>query len=164
MSNQILVYLIGGVGALFGVIVVIYYMMSQKMNGKNTKYVAQLVEGTKKSSFSMDVFYQKFYVRVVRFPFIKRYALKLRRRLEILNLEDEFITRKQVAQIVFKALMIISVSRSLKLIPLLCALAAALKKNGINCSLESDFDCCIIVLINCIFFGSMSPKFCGLEL
>ena len=107
MSNQILVYLIGVVGALFGVIVVIYYMMSQKMNGKNTKYVAQLVEGTKKSSFSMDVFYQKFYVRVVRLPFIKRYALKLRRRLEILNLEDEFITRKQVAQIVFKALMII---------------------------------------------------------
>ena len=107
MSNQILLYLIGGVGALFGVVVVIYYIMSQKMNGKNTKYVAQLVEGTKKSSFSMDVFYQKFYVRVVRFPFIKRYALKLRRRLEILNLEDEFITRKQVAQIVFKALMII---------------------------------------------------------
>ena len=83
MSNQILLYLIGGVGALFGVVVVIYYIMSQKMNGKNTKYVAQLVEGTKKSSFSMDVFYQKFYVRVVRFPFIKRYALKLRRRLEI---------------------------------------------------------------------------------
>ena len=74
MSNQILVYLIGGVGALFGVIVVIYYMMTQKMNGKNTRYVAQLVEGTKKSSFSMDVFYQKFYVRVVRLPFIKRYA------------------------------------------------------------------------------------------
>ena len=107
MSNQVLLYLIGGVGAVFGVIVIIYYIISQKMNGKNTKYVAQLVEGTKKSSFSMDVFYQKFYVRVVRFPFIKRYALKLRRRLEILNLEDEFITRKQVAQIVFKALLVI---------------------------------------------------------
>ena len=93
MSNQVLLYLIGGVGAVFGVIVIIYYIISQKMNGKNTKYVAQLVEGTKKSSFSMDVFYQKFYVRIVRFPFIKRYALKLRRRLEILNLEDEFITR-----------------------------------------------------------------------
>ena len=107
MSNQVLLYLIGGVGAVFGVIVIIYYIISQKMNGKNTKYVAQLVEGTKKSSFSMDVFYQKFYVRIVRFPFIKRYALKLRRRLEILNLEDEFITRKQVAQIVFKALLVI---------------------------------------------------------
>ena len=107
MSNQILVYLIGGVGGLFGIIVIAYYIMSQKMQNKNTRYVAQLVEGTKKSSFSMDVFYQKFYVKCVRFPFIKRYALKIRRRLEILNLEDEFITRKQVAQIIFKALLTI---------------------------------------------------------
>ena len=107
MSNQVLLYLMGGVGAVFGIVVIAYYIMSQKMNGKNTKYVAQLVEGTKKSSFSMDVFYQKFYVKIVRIPFIKRYALKLRRRLEILNLEDEFITRKQVAQIVFKGLLVI---------------------------------------------------------
>ena len=107
MSNQILVYLIGGVGGLFGIIVIAYYIMSQKMQNKNTRYVAQLVEGTKKSSFSMDVFYQKFYVKCVRFTFIKRYALKIRRRLEILNLEDEFITRKQVAQIIFKALLTI---------------------------------------------------------
>ena len=107
MSNQVIMYLMGGVGALFGIIVIAYYIMSQKMQNKNTKYVAQLVEGTKKSSFSMDIFYQKFYVRCARFPFIKRYALKLRRRLEILNLEDEFITRKQVAQIIFKALLMI---------------------------------------------------------
>ena len=37
MSNQVLLYLMGGVGAVFGIVVIAYYIMSQKMNGKNTK-------------------------------------------------------------------------------------------------------------------------------
>jgi len=44
---------------------------------------------------------------MARIPFFKRYLLKLRRRLEILNLEDEFLTRKQTAQIMFKGLIIV---------------------------------------------------------
>ena len=95
---------IGIVGGLFAILVLAYVIVSKKANNKNTKYVRQLVEGTKKSSFSMDIFYQKFYIRCVNLPFLRRYTLKLRRRLEIINLEDEYITRKQVAQIMFKAI------------------------------------------------------------
>ena len=54
----------------------------------------------------MDVFYQKFYIKCVNLPFLRRYTLKLRRRLEIINLEDEYITRKQAAQILFKGILI----------------------------------------------------------
>ena len=107
MPENVLLYLIGGVGAVFVILVLAYVIVSKKMQNKNTKYVKQLVEGTKKSSFNMDVFYQKFYIKCVGLPFIRRYALKLRRRLEIINLEDEYITRKQVAQILFKSLIIV---------------------------------------------------------
>ena len=101
------VLLIAIVGGLLGILVIAYVIMSSKMQNKNTKYVKQLVEGTKKSSFSMDVFYQKFYIKCVNLPFLRRYTLKLRRRLEIINLEDEYITRKQVAKIMFKAVVLV---------------------------------------------------------
>ena len=71
------VLLIAIVGGLLGILVIAYVIMSSKMQNKNTKYVKQLVEGTKKSSFSMDVFYQKFYIKCVNLPFLRRYTLKL---------------------------------------------------------------------------------------
>ena len=101
------VILVAIVAGLLGIIVLAYVIMTSKMQNKNTKYVKQLVEGTKKSSFSMDVFYQKFYINCVNLPFLRRYTLKLRRRLEIINLEDEYITRKQVAKIMFKAIILV---------------------------------------------------------
>ncbi len=107
MSQNFLLYVIGIVGILFALLVVVYLIINKRMSKKETRYVAQLVQGTKKSVFNMDVFYQKFYIKCTRIPFLRRYALKLRRRLEIINLEDEFITRKQVAAILFKAILII---------------------------------------------------------
>ena len=98
MSQDVLIYLMAGVAGLFVIIILAYYMLSKKMQSKETKYVAQLVQGTKKSAFSMEVFYQKFYIQCTKLPFLRRYALKLRRRLEIINLEDEFVTRGQVAK------------------------------------------------------------------
>ena len=100
-------YLIFGVLGVFAVIAVTYYIIYKKMQTKETKYAAQLIEGTKESSFSMDIFYQKFYIQCSKLPVLKRYALKIRRRLEIINLEDEYITRKQTAQILLKAFCVI---------------------------------------------------------
>ena len=70
-------------------------------------YVSSLVEGTKVDAMSFEIFYQKFYVFCTKIPFMKRYTLKLRRRLEIINIEDEYMTRKQVAQIMLKAILVI---------------------------------------------------------
>ena len=106
MDSKFLLYLAGGVGVLFAIIVFAYMALRKKMMGKNTRYIAQLTEGTKENAFSMEVFYQKFYITIVKIPFLKRYAMKLRRRLEIINLEDEFLTRKQTGQIVLKGLII----------------------------------------------------------
>ena len=106
MNSAFLLYLIIGVAAVFAVVVIAFLIMKNKMQGKSSKYKAELVAGTKASSFSMDIFYQKFYVRCSRIPLLSRYLLKLRRRLEIINLEDEYITRKQAAQILFKGILI----------------------------------------------------------
>jgi hypothetical protein len=106
-SQKFLQYLIIGVVAIFALVILVYMSLRKKMLGKNTRYIAQLTEGTKESAFSMEIFYQKFYLLIVKIPFFRRYALKLRRRLEIINLEDEYVTRKQTAQIMLKGLIVL---------------------------------------------------------
>ncbi len=107
MSNQVLLYLIGGVGALFAIIVVAFLIINKKMDKSDYRQLKKLREGTKQNAFSAEVLYQKLYVYYVKIPFIKRYALKLRRRLEILNIDDEYLTRKQVGSILTKAIGIV---------------------------------------------------------
>lgn len=107
MTNDMLMYIMIGTGVLFVGILIAYFIINNKLKSKETKYIAQLVEGTKTSGFSMDIFYQKVYIFCSKVPFLRRYVLKIRRRLEIINLEDEYLTRKQTAQIIFKALLLI---------------------------------------------------------
>ena len=94
MSNEQLGLFIKIALGLFAGIVVAYYFLTKVMNKKNTKYNASLVEGTRNTKYSMEIFYQKAYITYVQFPFLRRYVLKLRRRLEIINLEDEYVARK----------------------------------------------------------------------
>ena len=96
-------------------------ILSKFVNKKNTKFVASLVEGTKNSKFSMEIFYQKAYIYLVQIPVLRRYTLKLRRRLEIINLEDEYLTRKQAAQMITKAIMYV--------VPITIAIIAITKSN-----------------------------------
>ena len=55
----------------------------------------------------MEIIYQQLYVFYTRIPFVKRYLAKLRRRLEIINVEDEYITRRQSAAYLTKAILIV---------------------------------------------------------
>ena len=43
----------------------------------------------------------------MKIPFIKRYVLKLRRRLEIINIDDEYNTRRDASKVLTKALAIL---------------------------------------------------------
>ena len=107
MSEQMLLYIMLGAGGVFVAVIISYLFIRKKMMTKDTMYVASLVEGTKEKSFSMEVFYQKFYIFCTKIPGIKRYTLKIRRRIEIVNLEDEYLTRMQVAKVMFKACILI---------------------------------------------------------
>ena len=55
----------------------------------------------------MEILYQKLYLTYLKIPFIKRYILKVRRKLEIINIDDEYNTRKGASKILTKALVIL---------------------------------------------------------
>ena len=101
MSNDILIILIGVVVALFGAVALAYYIISKKRAKTTIKHIESLQQGTKES-FSFDKFFQKVYIIFTTIPVIKRYTLKLRRRIEIINLGDEYMTRKQTGEIMAK--------------------------------------------------------------
>ena len=96
-----------GVAVLFAVIVIAYMMLRKKMQSSDVVQIKQLRQGTKESKFSMEILYQKLYVIYIRTPFFKRYLFKIRRRLEIINIDDEYLTRKQTSKILTNALCII---------------------------------------------------------
>lgn len=130
MNSQMLMYLLIGAGALFAVIVVAYIILQK--NNKEAKYIKQLQQGTKTSAFSSEIIYQKLYVFYLKTPFIKRYLLKLRRRLEIVNIDDEYLTRMQAAKILTRAFLIV--------IPLTIAIIVLTKNNTLLMSILLIFE------------------------
>ncbi len=107
MSNQMLYYIIGGSVAAFVVIVIAYFIISKKANKSEYKRIQKLQQGTKENKFSVEILYQKLYITYIKIPFIKRYILKLRRRLEIININDEYITRRDSAKMLTRSLLVI---------------------------------------------------------
>ncbi len=104
---EFLLIIMGIVLVLFLVIVVLYLRLRNKMKNNDVLRIEKLRKDTERKGFSKDVFYQKLYIRFLKTPFIKRYLLKIRRRIEINNIDDEFKTRNDSAKIIFKALLII---------------------------------------------------------
>ncbi len=107
LNTEMLKYIIIGTGIIFAIVVVIYLILVKKMGKSEYRQMKKLQEGTKADAFSMDILYQKLYLHYMKTPFIKRYLYKLRRRLEILNIDDEYTTRKDSARILSKAILIL---------------------------------------------------------
>lgn len=108
MSNVIVNYLLGGSVALLVIIIIAYVIMRNIMNkSSDLRKIQQLRKGTKEKKFSSDILSQKLYLFYMKMPGIKRYVKKLRRRLEIINLEDEYLIRHQTANVITKALIVI---------------------------------------------------------
>ena len=107
MSNNMLLYVIYGVGGIFAFIVIAFLVLNKQMGKSDYKKIQKLRKGTESNKFSADIMYQKLYIIYSRLPFIKNYILKLRRRLEILNVDDEYATRRDAAKILSKTLLIL---------------------------------------------------------
>ena len=107
MSNQGFLYLAIAIGVIFLVIVIVYLRLRKKMQSSQYKQLQQLKSGTQNTAFSADILFQRLYLQYRKIPLVKRYLLKLRRRLEILNIDDEYLTRKQASQILTKGLIIV---------------------------------------------------------
>ena len=107
MSNQMILYIMGGSAVTLVIIVLIYFILSKKMQGSEYRKIQKLQQGTKQKSFSTEVLFQKLYLTYIKITFIKRYELKIRRRLEIINIDDEYNTRKGTAKILTRTLAIV---------------------------------------------------------
>jgi len=91
----------------FIAVLVAYFILNKKMKSSEYAQMKKLQEGTTANTFTMEVFYQKLYITLIKTPFLKRYILKVRRRLEILHVDDEYSTRRDAAKIIFKTLGIV---------------------------------------------------------
>ena len=107
MSNETIYIFMGIVIAIFAVVVIAYLLLRKKMQSSDVARIEKLRKGTQEKTFSSEVMYQKLYVKYLKLPFLRRYLLKIRRRLEIINIDDEFLTRLQTSKIITKALAII---------------------------------------------------------
>ena len=105
MSTNTLKFIIIIATAIFGFIVLAYISLMKKIDKKDIKLAKQLKEGTETNKFSLDVIYMKLYTIYLKIPGLKRYLLKIRRRLEIVNIQDEYQTRKQASSSLTKALI-----------------------------------------------------------
>ena len=88
-------------------IVIAYFILQKKMQKSEYAQMKKLQQGTKANTFTMEVFYQKMYITFIKTPFLRRYILKIRRRLEILNIDDEYATRRDSAKILGKTLCLV---------------------------------------------------------
>ena len=104
MDNTMLFYIMGGALGAFVVILIAYVILSKKMQKSEYRRIQQLQQGTKENRFSAEILFQKLYLTYIKIPFIKRYVLKIRRRLEIIEIDDEYKTRRGTAIILTKAL------------------------------------------------------------
>ena len=147
MSNQILYIVMGASVALIFIIAIAYFIMSKKMQKSEYKKIQKLQKGTKSNSFSTEVMYQKLYLTYIKIPFVKRYLLKLRRRLEILNIDDEYKTRRDSAQIITKALLII--------LPLIIITVLVAKDNPLLLFILLIFE---VFMIDILIEGSVDKK------
>ncbi len=107
MSNETVFMLMGIIIAIFAIVVIAYLIIRKKMQSSDVARIERLRKGTREKGFSSEVMYQKLYMRYLKLPFLRRYLLKVRRRLEIINIDDEFLTRLQASKIITRALAII---------------------------------------------------------
>lgn len=107
MSSNMLLYVIYGIGGIFVFIVVAFLVLNKKMGKSDYQKIKKLRKGTESDRFSNEIMYQKIYITFSKIPFLKSYLLKLRRRLEIINVDDEYATRRDSAKILSKTLIIL---------------------------------------------------------
>jgi len=103
--NMAIKLMVGAIGG-FLLLIFLFISISNKQKKRNSQFVQQ-VEDSRVGLFNTEILYQKFYVRAAKIPLLRRYVFKIRRRLEVINIDNEYITRKQTSQIILKALAII---------------------------------------------------------
>ena len=105
MSTSLIMYFLIGSIVICALIFIAYFILMKKANKEESKVIRQLRVANSSNQFSSEVIYLKLYMIYLKIPGLKRYLLKIRRRLEIINIEDEYKTRKQASSALTKAIL-----------------------------------------------------------
>ena len=70
MNNQIIFYIMGGAVAALVIIMIVYFILKNRMKSSEYKNIQRLKEGTKEKSFSSEILFQKLYVTYLKIPFM----------------------------------------------------------------------------------------------
>ena len=104
MDPKILLFLALGCFGGFFIILIIFMLRRNKQSKSQSAVLRRMISsGTAKSS---DAFYQKMYNKLVNIPFVNRYIYKIRKRLELINDDDEYLIRKETGKIGLKNIIL----------------------------------------------------------
>ena len=76
MSNDILMYLLIGVGVLFAVIVIAYLIIRKKLQSSGVREIQKLRAGTEEKKFTKEIIYQKLYLVYRKITIYKKIFIK----------------------------------------------------------------------------------------
>ena len=114
--TQILPFIMGGSIGLLVIMAIVYVILMKKMGKSEYREIQKLRKGTEEKKFSGEILYQKLYITYSKIPFIKTYIFKLRRRLEIINIDDEYATRRDSAKVLTKVLIPVFILATISII------------------------------------------------
>lgn len=104
MDPKILLLFVGVCFGGFLIILMIFLLRRKQMAASQSAVLQRMManEGSK----STAAFYQKMYNKLIAIPFINRYIFKIRRRLELVNDDDEYLIRNDTARIGLKNIIL----------------------------------------------------------
>ena len=107
MTNKSTLGVVIIVGGLLVLLAGMYIYLRSKKSNKDSKRIKELRRGTQQNKYSLDVIYLKLYSFYKSVPMFKRYLLRLRNKLEVIYMQDEYKTRKQAAKAMTNTFLII---------------------------------------------------------
>ena len=92
--------------ALFIVLLFIFMILQKRRQSSQSAVLNKMLKSVDTKSGGADSFYQKIYIKIDSLPFINRYLRKIRRRLELINQDDEYTIRKETGRITLKGIIL----------------------------------------------------------
>ena len=85
-------------------IVIAFVVLRKKNQSSQSAVLQKAMNQSGKAVHSSTAFYQKIYLSMASMPIIKRYVYKIRRRLELLDNDDEYTVREHTGKIALKGI------------------------------------------------------------
>lgn len=108
--TTLLIAVIGVTTFLFLIIVIAFIILNKKNQSSASGKLRKAINESGKKANTSTAFYQKVYLSMVTIPIVRRYVYKIRRRLELLDNDDEYTVRGHTGKIALKGVTFVSLA------------------------------------------------------